>query len=418
MVRVRAFPTILLCVALTGCKNSAHLGGTVDIGALPAVAARDVRVLIGSRCTSIRISVDGPFAVRNRRGTVVLRGDRAERRILRATEDPAGIVFGQTRLGAGTFDIVAERNAPIRFSRSKKGEWTLPRRYAGFLRVSLDDTGRLQVINYVNIETYVSCVLPGEVFPDFHREALRVQAIAARTYVLFEMAHSAHRPYDVKATEASQVYHGVVDSEIGRRARRATTYSRGVVATWTSPQGERIFCTYYSSCCGGVTQRAANCMPDAPDIPPLRGEVRCVGGKAAPRSKYRWPTVEISKSELTSKLASRGKAIRQLGRIERVSIVERTPSGRPKVFELTGSSGERRRMVAERFRLAVGSRRLLSANFDVKVSRESVKFINGKGFGHGVGLCQWGMQAMAVGGTPAADILQHYYPTMHLTRAY
>ena len=75
-------------------------------------------------------------------------------------------------------------------------------------------------------------------------------------------------------------------------------------------------------------------------------------------------------------------------------------------------------MIGENFRLALGSREIRSTSFKIKDRGEHFEFVEGRGFGHSMGMCQWGMQEMALRGCNAGEILKHYYPGMNLTRAY
>ncbi len=407
----------LASLAFVGCQKPVITQPTDTALNVSDVVLRDVRVLLATTRNDVRIKMSSPFTIRRVNGPAVVRMDQCDWTNIHAESD-GSIMFGDTNLGPGKFEIVPADTGLTTFARRSKGKWSPTRHYPGALRLSLDGKGRLQVVNFVDIESYVACVVPGEVFPDFHIEAFRAQTIAARTYALFQMCHSAARPYDVTATEASQVYQGVTRSGAADRARDATAFTRGIVATWSAPDGEQIFCTYYSSCCGGRSQRAANSMVDAPDIPPLAGGVKCDDASVAPTRILRWGPVKISKSELTSKVVQRSRSLNKLGRIERLEIAERNPWGRLSRIRLVGRNGQSGEMTAEAFRLALGSRNIRSTQFRIETRRESFVFAGGRGFGHGVGLCQWGMESMAQKGHRAGAILKHYYPEMHLTRAY
>ncbi len=411
------FAVALILIIQPACRKRVITHTTSTDTNVSNVVIRDVRVLIATQRDDIRVRLRTPFTIRRVNGPDIIRQDQCDWTIISA--DPDGSIhFGQTNLGTGPFDIVPAKGGMTDFSRLTRNKWSPTRYYPGFLRLSIDPRQNKRIINYVDIESYVACVLPGEVFPDFHREAYRVQAVAARTYALYQMCFSASRSYDVTATEASQVYQGVTRSGAADRARDATAHTRGIVATWSAPQGEQIFCTYYSSCCGGRTQKARNSMIDAPEIPPLAGGVSCDDATAAPARALRWGPLKISKSQLTSKLVQRDRKLTRLGRVERIEIAEQDKWGRLARIRLVGQSGRKAEITAEAFRLAIGSRDLRSTRFQIETRSESFVFSKGRGFGHGVGLCQWGMQAMALKNQRAADILKHYYPTMHLTRAY
>jgi len=403
-----------ICNAGARCQKPG--GEALRVGQQPAtdLVVRNVRILLVEDQPQVRFSMSGPYSIRDNSGTVP--GDVASGPITVTADAKRGVAFGNRILGPGEFDIVPERGSVISLSRREGRNWTGPRLYPGVMRISLDDGGRLRVVNHVDIETYVACVLPGEMPARFHHEAQRAQTVAIRTYVLYEMATRPHRPYDVRATEASQVYHGLPADY--SRARAITDATRGIVGTWSSPDGERVLCTFYSSCCGGMTQNVSNIKRTFAPTPPLAGGVRCDCYKSAKGKTYRWSAASMSKSEVTSKLVARYPELGKLGRIERISVLDRTQAGRPKLLELVGAGGGSARIISEDFRLAVGSRVLRSTQCDIRNEPERFVFANGRGFGHGVGMCQWGAEAMAQAGERAGTILKHYYPTMHLTRAY
>lgn len=406
----------LICNAGARCQKASKAPMSDGQRSTANISVRDVRILLVDGQPRCRISISGPHTIRTNKDAV-LRG-RKLARITVGVDPQRGILFGDRVLGRGVFDVVPEPGSIISLAHHDGRKWTAQRRYPGYVRLSIDGRDRLRVVNYVDIETYVACVLPGEMPAGFHREAQRAQTVAIRTYVLHEMASRSHRAHDVQATEASQVYLGLPADKDFERARDMTDSTRGIVGTWTSPEGERVVCMFYSSCCGGTTQNVTNIKRNFLSVPPLAGGVRCDCYKTAKGKTYTWPATSVSKSEVTTKLVARYPKLRALGRIEHIQVVERTAAGRPKILELLGAGGQASRMLAEDLRLAVGSRVIRSTNCDIRSERERFVFANGRGFGHGMGMCQWGAEAMARAGHPAADILKHYYPALNLTRAY
>ncbi|MCH7526534.1 MAG: SpoIID/LytB domain-containing protein [Planctomycetes bacterium] len=421
MTRFRYYHALGMVCALSvcgvKCRHTTRAPSEFEYPVSPIVAVRDVRVLLVRGGDPCRLRIDGPFVVHSPSQGAPVHFERSDWAVLQAVPDRR-ILLEDRFLGRGQVTIVPRQSGTIWLTRRGRGGWRRPRRYAGTLIVTVDHSGRLNVINSLDVETYVACVVSSEIYPDFHREAYRAQAVASRTYVLYQMAQHPHRAYDVLATEASQVYGGLQNSGAAQRARQAVNDTRAVVATWRAPQGERIFCTYYSSCCGGMTQDVANSNRDEVDVPPLAGGVRCEYCKIAPAQTYRWKPVRLSKREITTRLVARYPEMKDLHRLERLEVVRRTKSGRPTRFRLVGSNGRTRSIIAEDFRLAVGSRVLRSTDFKIDHERNSILFTDGHGFGHGMGLCQWGMQGMALKGHRAPEILKFYYPSMHLTRAY
>src|SRR5262249_8994512 len=150
------------------------------------------------------------------------------------------------------------------------------------------------------MEEYLVGVVSAELTAGFHVQACRAQAVASRTYAWYQkQSAGTGRDWDLLATEVSQVYAGLTRENLVPEAARAVRDKRGLVCTWKSPQGEKIFCTYYCSSCGGVTQDAGP-MKNEPSIPPLAGGVICHYCENAPT--FRWGPVRVEKSVLTQRL--------------------------------------------------------------------------------------------------------------------
>ena len=130
--------------------------------------------------------------------------------------------------------------------------------YRGRFRLVASETaGQFDVINDVDVESYLMGVLARELFADWQPEAYRAQAIIARTYALYEAANvPTSRTWDLNPDERSQVYGGMKGETA--RAIEAVKATRGEVAVWGPPGHEKIFKTYFSSCCGGVSTDAAD----------------------------------------------------------------------------------------------------------------------------------------------------------------
>ena len=406
---------VAACTSVCGCPGRPGPELTDSGTVVSGLEVRDIRALLSSGREPVRFHVNGAYSIR---------GDRARvthhRRPAGWTEvsNHDGLIVGGRPAGSRRAEIVPRPGVTFELSVLRNGTWSPARRYGGRLVLVARAEGELLVINRVDLETYVAGVLTRELYPDWHREAYRAQAVAARTYAMVQMSRNAGRDYDLTCTEAAQVYGGLAEGRGARRAVEAVRYTRGIVATWTSPAGERIFCTYYSSACGGRSQSVADCKPE-PEIPPLAGGVRCDYCRIAKGNVYRWGPVRFSKRDLNSRLLARYPRLAEtLGRISAVEVARRTRSGRPGRIRLTGTNGQSDELVAEDFRLAVGSRTMRSTDCRFQDTGSEIVLSNGRGFGHGIGLCQWGMQGQALAGRKAAQILKFYYPGMHLTRAY
>ncbi|MEX0654414.1 MAG: SpoIID/LytB domain-containing protein [Phycisphaeraceae bacterium] len=288
-------------------------------------------------------------------------------------------------------------------------------------------TGRFDVVNHVPMETYLPGVLERELFGSWDLDAFKAQAIAARSYALFERGLNADRHYDIQATTASQVYGGAASNPKAIEAARQT---RGMVLTHDG----RVVPGFYSSCCGGLTQTATSAFPrfgNTLAITPLRGGVACDYCRASPN--YRWGPIEREADVLARRIAVWGELnddpVAALEGLRSVRMTHRSPAGRPARFEVVDERGRRFMLPAEQFRFAcnrmlVGEEgmgremQLLSSHVRVSVQGDRVRFDDGRGFGHGAGMCQWGTQGMARAGYAGRAIVEHYYPDAEVRRVY
>lgn len=290
-----------------------------------------------------------------------------------------------------------------------------PRRYRGRLLCLSESTDRFAVVNVLDLEEYLAGVVGAEMYAGWHGAALRAQSIAARTYALYQMHRRFEsRGWDIGSSQASQMYSGLASEN--PHVSRAVADTRGIVLTWGQPGREKIFPAFYGSICGGHTQDAEEVFRHS--LSPLRGRTCAYCQSIAPANRYQWPRVRISKKQASELLLERYPMLVQLERIAGVKIVQKSDYGRIEVIKLTGSNGKSLRIRAEDFRLAVGSKKLLSSWYDLTDAGDVWQFDNGRGWGHGVGLCQYGSQAMARQGKDCLAILNYYYPQAVLLRAY
>jgi stage II sporulation protein D len=416
LARLAAQATCVAFGAVTSACWGAD-GSDASVEAPPsAPPVRDIRVLIVTDAHRLRVRAQRPVELIHDDGTVRQTGAPGRWTVLTPTSSGDFLLDGgPTRVTVGT--LRARGGAALTLSFRRAGDWSSPRTYPGLVRLRVSDEGLIDATNEVDIETYVAAVVAEEVWPTFETEAYRAQAIVARTYALYQMQRRRSRSYDITAAEASQVYDGLRTDEVGVRASRAAAYTRGVVCTHPVDGTDRLFSTYYHAACGGMTQ-SASIFGQADDIAPLAGGVVCDFCKIAPGNTYRWGPVTLSKRELMDRLVARYPQLESLGVPVAIDVVERAAGGRPKRIRLTGSNGKTHAMLAERFRLAVGARLMRSTCCDIRLDGPNVILENGKGFGHGLGLCQWGAQAQALAGKKAGEILRYYYPGAKLTRAY
>ena len=150
--------------------------------------------------------------------------------------------------------------------------------------------------------------------------------------------------------------------------------------------------------------------------PPLAGNVPCSDCYLA--KFYRWDSVEITRVELTKRLVAKYPTLSKLGTVVELEPKARTPDGRIIRMLLIGATDQNDTLLGEDFRLSVGGRVLKSTNFEIEARAQSFVFKNGKGFGHGVGLCQYGMETKARRGMDYRQILKVYYPQSDIKKLY
>jgi len=280
--------------------------------------------------------------------------------------------------------------------------------------------GDFIAVNHVDIESYLAGVLPRELYPTWEPEAYRALAVAARTFALVHMTTVGTRnDYDLGDTQASQVYAGL-SAETGKSVG-AVRSTYGIVLAFGEEGKERIFMTQYSACCGGRVN-GAYVIRKANRIQPLMGGQVCEDCMAC--SRYRWPTVRVPKTLVHRALLGRYRAAAGLGGVRTIRVVSTTDYGRAVWVDVVGTTGRKLRLRAEDVRLALvfsrapAARRLYSMNCEIRDAGQAIEFHNGRGFGHGVGLCQWGAQGKAEKGWTGEQILHFYYPGAKLFRVY
>lgn len=256
----------------------------------------------------------------------------------------------------------------------------------------------LQIVNHVGVEEYLYGVVTRESVASWPAEALKVQAIASRSYALYQVEHRRRFSYDMVANEGSQVYGGV-DGE-SEAARQAVEATRGMVMAYAG----RPILAMFSSNTGWHTGDSGyiftTAMPYLKAIPDPYSPNETMG---------RW-TRSFGEPEVRRKLSERlGKP---LGRIVALRPTKQCPSGRIVRIEVVDEHGSYEMPT----RPTLG-RALELPDILVGIRHEGERFVfAGGGFGHGVGLSQWGAKAMAERGFRAPEILGFYYRNAELVR--
>ena len=362
----------------------------------PAVLAESIRVLLAQEAPLVEVRSEGALALVTETGdTKILHAPIH----LRARGDGVH-VDGRRAMGGQVLIRPLRGNLSLVIGREGGATTGAPLALSGVVRLSRKGHG-LSVVNQVDLEEYVKGVVPSEVSSAWHPEMLKVQAVAARTYALYNKMLSSARDYDVVATIQDQVYRG--RTGVDRRVEDAVESTRGIVVTH---QQAPIYAAF-SSTAAGPTEDAVNVWANK-DLPYLKG-VECPFDLESPYYQWR-ATVKID--QLEHNLRHQGFSV---GTIATITPIAYSRAGRVSRLRILHSGGETV-LRGEDLRKAVGYTVIPSTQFEVESIGAEVVF-TGYGAGHAVGLCQWGAKELAELGYSYSSILQYYYPGTELRNA-
>ncbi|MBR3373742.1 MAG: SpoIID/LytB domain-containing protein [Bacteroidaceae bacterium] len=335
--------------------------------------------------------------------------------------------------------------------------------FMGKLKIIREADGQMTAVNIISIEDYLVSVISSEMSPNASLEFLKAAAVISRSWVVGKIIdrsktatrmtttplparkeqgteelepslitwqdHEDHTLYDVCADDHCQRYQGVTKAT-NPNAKRAVEETRGEVLTY---QGEVCDCRF-SKCCGGRMEEFSTCWQDK-DMPylqaledrdPKDGTILCDTSDPAILSQvlndydqetadfYRW-TVTYTQEQL-SDLLSR-KLDHNFGQIVELKPLKCGKSGRIYELQIVGTKASLIIGKELTIRSALSESHLYSSAFDVEMSYSptlkdipATFTLHGKGWGHGVGLCQIGAAVMGVKGYTYREILAHYYP--------
>ncbi|MBD3337258.1 MAG: SpoIID/LytB domain-containing protein [Candidatus Eisenbacteria bacterium] len=301
-------------------------------------------------------------------------------------------------------------------------------RYRGEILVEPLAGGTLRVVNALGLEGYLKGVLPAEVgrLGEEGFAALKAQAVAARSYTLYKMRERRAGPFDLFPTEADQVYLGL-DGE-DPRANEAVDATWGIVALYA---GQAIRANYCSTCGGRTADAGAVWPAEEESFPYLRARRDRRGGQDFCRWSrwYRWEESWACDELYAIVRRNLRRAVPGVkggdpGRVTKLTVQGRTPSGRVAELEVETASGSYR-LHGDQVRWVVrcSDGRALPSILLGELRRESDGdrcrlILEGAGFGHGVGLCQTGAIEMSRQGYTYLQILGHYYHDITVRQIY
>ena len=325
--------------------------------------------------------------------------------------------------------------------------------FSGQLRI-IADQGKLIAINDIGLESYLKSVISSEMSANASEALLRAHAVVSRSWLLRQLHDVGKHPcgltsrtfstdvdgqtvdelccwhdredhtlFDVCADDHCQRYQGLT-RQTSPAVEAAVDATRGMVLTY----GDEICDARFSKCCGGRSETFGNCWEDAShpyleavDDPfcdttdtEILDQVLNGYDREAP-DFYRWE-VTYTPAELSGLIARRSGI--DFGDIEELRPLTRGQSGRIVRLLVRGS---RRTMVVGKeleIRRWLSESHLRSSNFEVTRDADGRFILRGRGWGHGVGLCQIGAAVMGAKGYSAHTILQHYFPKSILTKIY
>ncbi len=411
---VRISTGLLLLILMWSC---ARVPGLQEEAISGYIRIPFVRVLLDETGEEVTVSSDGSFAIE------CLSAGQQE---VYYSSQPVKIRGGKmlvsvfNKNGAPISERMDEINIIPRGNnnRTRLGD----KRYRGILRFLPNGTA-IRVINVVYMEDYLRGVVPPEIGPRQNEEieAVKAQAVAARTYAMAHLKQYSGAPYDMKSSIMDQVYQGVtVENDLVNKAINGT---EGVVIM----HQDKMINAYYHSTCGGRTDdiEAVWDRKEEPYLKSVEDNAACSWSKY-----YSWREVFTEKQlrgRIEQYLASdRGRDLR-ISPITDIIILDRTPGGRIRTLQVRTAT-DLYSFHKDRIRWVIGRTSdpdliLPSDRFTADIVRDgsggvaSVTF-NGQGYGHGVGMCQCGAIGHSREGWTYDRILKHYYTNVELRKLY
>ncbi|MCM1033850.1 MAG: SpoIID/LytB domain-containing protein [Odoribacter sp.] len=325
-------------------------------------------------------------------------------------------------------------------------------RFGGKLEMRRNNDCTLTAINHIGVEEYLTSVIGSEMNRESSLELLKAHAVISRSWLLAQIRRDLrypgiacadtegridrgdvtvdwqdredHEDFDVCADDHCQRYQGIGDAEIPLNVYEAMSITRGEVLTY-----DGMICdTRFSKCCGGKTEDFATCWepnhhpyltpvddPYCAEATPELLAKSLNGYDIEDRDTYRWH-VEYTARQLEMLLKRRSGI--DFGEIQELNALKRGESGRIYLLEIIGSKARKaigKELIIRRW---LSKTHLKSSAFEAKRLPGGDWRLEGRGWGHGVGLCQIGAAVMAEKGMTYREILNHYYPGSTIEKLY
>ena len=310
--------------------------------------------------------------------------------------------------GAGNAPALPEPDNTPRMQKRGSAEELVPERLQkaadGVPLLSVYDV-KTKELETLSVEDYLPAVLAGEMAGDWPMEALKAQAILARTFVLqfVDQKESLYEGADI-STDIKEAQAYDADS-VNDRIRQAVKETRGEVLN----AGGELPYAWVHAHSGGLTARAKEGLDYEKAEPSYTHCVKGMENDEAPKEAAHWQAVFTEEEVLQAAKEAGADA----AKLDSISIGERGESGRAMTLLISGKA-----VSAPAFRIAIGSTKMRSCLLEsVKLEGGKVHMA-GKGYGHGVGMSQWGAYAMAQQGKTAEEIVMHYFQGVSIDKAW
>lgn len=342
----------------------------------PVQAALELRVSIKKGVNNISIGSSTPALIKDSSGRVI--GEIAGMNSFSAKTNGGGIAVNNWR--SGNLWIEPTSDGYI---------WIGNNWYRGRLRLVRQGSS-IMAINYVDLEDYLYSVVGAEAVPSWTQEALKAQAVAARTYALYKRNTSKNGLYDLDTTTRTQVYKGLKSEYT--TTHQAVQSSAGQVMTYNG----KIILAVFHSASGGHTENVEDIWTSP--LPYLRGVVDY---------DHNSPVFQWNKTVSPSQFS---RVVGGVGNVKSIIPEKTTPQGRIVTMKIVGDRGTKRLKGTDLRK----SLKLRSTLFRVSLDQGNLQ-VTGRGFGHGLGLSQWGAQYLGENGVNYSQILAHYYQNAKLS---
>lgn len=272
------------------------------------------------------------------------------------------------------------------------------------IRVCINNKENNPVIHTLDIEEYLTGVLSKEMDALWPEEALKAQAVVSRTFAVYMREES--RKQGLKYDIENSIYHQVYNANNSAKIKKTVRETEGEILTY---EGNLVQVFFHSNC-SGKTAKTSDVWGGALLHLSSVNDPFCVD---TPYSDWKKTFHQNNLSKIFGITA-----------IEKIVVEERDATGRVTSLRLTGKDGNIICLTGHRLRMIVNQGKgvlfqspdiIPSANFNVRKEGDYFVF-TGKGYGHGVGMCQWGAKKMAEDGYNYLQILKHYFPEMELSQ--